>query len=115
MFTQKNEEDGTFVFNWDGKGYCVVDSQGTQLDSIFNGIVPEMRSRELVGMPEVKAFMDSLYRDDSGSLALANTFGAMGYSMFAREEHEERYPIFFIRGTTGSGKTTYMDIVERLW
>jgi hypothetical protein len=43
-------------------------------------------------------------------------FGNMGYSAFSNvEDVTNRYPVFFVRGLTGSGKTTYVDVMQRMW
>ena len=110
LFTPKKEwENYYFNYNWDW--YIIVDNVWNPLGSI-SWWIPSLTEKH-VDMDEVYEFVEELYKDDSWIFLLLSAFWMFWYMLYWNPE--KAFPLMFTRGITGSGKTSYNDLMKRIW
>ena len=116
IFTEKINKEEDFMFNYNWKWYMVIDKHGNSLSNIFTWLVPKLNWKRLIEVSGIIKFLDSLYNDYSGRLMLMLVLWNMGYWLFwDTNADNQRFPVFFVRGLSWSGKTTYTEIMQRMW
>jgi len=111
VFTPKTGSEKYF-FNSRGKGFFPTDINGNSLLWIIGESTPMIPSTKLVDKNECFNLMERLYKWDTGKFLLLFLFGMLWYSLFARIS---KFPILFVRGCTGSGKSEYVKLLQKIF
>ena len=116
IFTKKEEDWTEFMFNYNGQWFLPVGKQGESIANTMNGMVPRINGEKLIEIWDALSFLDTIYNDYSGKLMLMMAMSNMGYGMFGDPNNDnQRYPMFFVRGLSGNGKSTYTEMMQRCW
>jgi len=115
IFTEKVVSEDWYYFNYNSKWYVVRDARGCDITGTLNWLVPAIRSEWLTTVSELFDTMSKLYKWYIWKLACMMVFGALGYAMYAKKWTDDTYPFFFVRGTTGNGKTSYTRLIQRMF
>ncbi len=115
IFTPKLDIDDNYYFNYNGRGYIVIDKQGNEINTTFKWLIPSINKENLTTTSELFDIFWKLYNDYSGMLAVIMTLWGIGYSLYAKKWTDETLPFLFVRGNTGSGKSSYMRLIQRMW
>lgn len=113
LFTKKRDEDDDFYYNYDSSGYWVTDKQGNNLSDILADWVPALNLDQVVELNDVLDFMEKLYADNSWHYLIFLAFWMMGY--LAYWDQTKQFPLIFTRWITGSGKSAFNELLQRLW
>lgn len=113
LFTEKKNDDDDFYYNYDASWYWVTDKQGNPLSEILSTSVPSLNINEVVWMDETLDFMKKLYADNSWAYLIFLAFGMMWY--LAYWDQTKQFPLIFTRGITGSGKSAFNELLQRVW
>jgi len=111
IFTEKKSED-KYYFNYDFSWYHVTDKQWNDLIDIVDEWVPKIDAT-IVDMTWVHSFMNSLYKDDTWDYLLYLSFWMFWYMAFW--DIKTPFPLIFSRWTTWSGKTSFNNILQKVW
>lgn len=111
-FTE-NVDGSPFYFTSTGKGYHITDSNGNEIVEMYRHVAPQFHSGQSKSYEDIYNEIEPLYSDNSGDIALMTACTLAGYSLYA--EAEERAPLIYIGGVTGSGKSTFNEIIQRLF
>lgn len=112
IFTPVIEWD-KYYFNYNWKGYFPSDKSWNALYDTIGSFVPSMWDKNLVELDDILTFMMRIYNDSSWVLLIMMVMWIIWNWMFSDKKWE--FPIFFIRGLTGSGKTKYSEILQYIF
>jgi len=115
IFTEKVVLEDPYYFNYNGKWYVPKGVQWSDIYWMLKWMIPAIRSEWLVTAGELFQVFSGLYKWYLGKFACMIVFGALGYAMYSKKWTDDTYPFFFVRGTTGSGKTSYMRLIQRMF
>jgi len=113
MFTKKKDEDDDFYYKHDSTWFWVTDKQENNLSDILTEWVPHLDLNKLSELDDVIDFMGKLYADNSWSYLIFLAFGMMWYLLYW--DQSKQFPLIFTRWITGSGKTAYNELLQRIW
>lgn len=115
IFTPKEDMDEEFFFNYNGKWYIVTDNQWNYITKTFKWLIPNLIWQSLIWVDDLFDIFWRLYNDYSGMLAVIITLGSMWYSLYAKKWTDDTLPFLFLRWVTGSWKSSYMRLMQRMW
>jgi hypothetical protein len=114
VFTEKEDDTNSIFHSSDGRAFTVVDAAGNDIYKTVGQYAASVRNHTSTRpIPEIIKEMEELYTNDTGTAAAIMAMSVLGYMLHTGDA--ETHPMFFIRGVTGSGKSTLTSIMKKLF
>lgn len=113
IFSEKHEDEDGIYFSGDGRWFRIVDAVGNPIKDTVSIYVPKIKSQNADRtIPEIMKWLDGIYNDNTGRMLSIVAMSMLGYMLFC--ENQDTHPMIFIRGVTGSGKSTFNQILKKM-
>ena len=114
-FTEK-KDDEDFYFNFDGRGFMPTSSVGDEIFATEAHMCPALvGTRKQPSYDELVEPLRKMYSDETSDLVLMYTMSLLGYGVFSSEASDDLHPMLFVRGITGTGKSTFIMLMQKLF
>jgi len=110
VFTPKQDK---YFFNYNFQWYLVTNNKWDEILSSMIDWIPEFNTEKIVNLEDILSFLSSLYKDDSWHLMFYYMCWSLWYLLFW--DQNQPYPFFFAKWITSSWKTTFNELMLKMW
>lgn len=110
VFTPKQDQ---YFFNYNFQWYLVTNNRWEDIMDRKIDWIPEFNTDKIVDLNDILTFLTSLYKDDSWHLMFYYMCGSLWYLLYWSQY--EPFPFFFAKWITSSWKTTFNELMMKMW
>lgn len=110
VFTPKQDK---YYFNYNFQWYLVANNKWEELVQWMIDWIPELNTEKIVPLEDILNFLTTLYNDDSWHLMFYYMCWMLWYLLYW--DQNDPFPFFFAKWITSSWKTTFNELIMRMW